>query len=48
MPARVATTSPNIPPVRMSLLMQALTDKMLRVGEEATRQAIRTPNMLPC
>ena len=40
---RVATTSSNIPLVRMSLLTLALTDKCCELpSAETTRQVIRT------
>ena len=49
MSIQVATTSPNIPPVWMSLLTLALTDKCFELHSQTTRQAIQTLNvLLPC
>ena len=48
MSAQVATTAPNIPPVQMSLLTRALTDKCFELRRQTTRQAIQIISMLPC
>ena len=47
MSVQVAMTSPNIPPVQMSLLTLDLTDKCCKLRRQTTRQAIRTLNILP-